>query len=210
MKLNLPLLVGGSIVATGLAVLLLWTPEPTAEELARPAVEHHRSIMQGLQKLPGRDYIVDPPAILSRNDEEVIVRLDIHLPTGGGAREYYRIKRSGKGLQFDRDLGQSWTDFVKQEQQKVYDRLGTRLAERLNSDIRIPAEKLRLTFQLRDDAPAGPRAPDAPPARVIGKISVTYNDRGAVGMYVEEFNLEKGEWKIQGAGSLYDRGPGSP
>jgi len=30
-----------------------------------------------------------------------------------------------------------------------------------------------------------------------------------VGRYVEEFALEKGEWKIQGAGSLYDAGPGS-
>ena len=209
MKPNLPLLVGGAIVATGLAALLLWQPDPSPEELARPALEHHRTVMQGLGKLPGRDYVVAPPDILSRDDEEVIVRLDIHLPTGGGAREYFRVKRSGKGWEFDRDLGQSWTDFVKGEEKAVFDRLGKRLAERLNAAIKIPSENVRTAFQLRDDAPPGPRAPDAPPARVIGKVTVTYNDRGAVGRYVEEFALEKGEWKIQGAGSLYDAGPGS-
>jgi hypothetical protein len=209
MKPNLPLLVGGAIVATGLAILLLWQPEPSPEELARPALEHHRSVMQGLQKLPGQDYRVDPPVLLSRDEEEVVLRLDVRLPGGGGAREYYRLKRAGRGWAFDRDLSQSFTDFVKEQERAILDRLGARLAERLNSSIRIPAENIRISFHLRDDVPAGPRPPDAPPARLIGRVTVNFNDRGAVSMYVEEFAFEKGEWRLQGAGNLFDRGPGA-
>jgi hypothetical protein len=206
MRLNLPVFVGIAVIVTGLGMLLLWQPEPTPQELAAVSLARLRGELREKGLMEGRDFILDSPVILRRDDEEMIVRLDIRFPNLEPGREYHRLVRTGKGWEFDRDLGKSFREFVERESKPASDRLAKRLAERYQDAVNIPAEKVRIAHRLREST-----SPGSPDVRVIGSIDIRFIDGGGEGRYVEDFTFTNGTWTMEGqTGQLFDRGPRAP
>lgn len=202
MKLNLPLVFGIAVIGAGLGMLLLWQPEPTAQELAAPSVERLRAELREKGLTEGRDFIIDTPIILSRTDDEIIVRLDVKFPTGGMAREYHRLVAGGKGWEFQQDLGRTFPEFVEKEIKPACERLAKRLADRYQEAVSIPAENINIVHRLRESSEPGQ------PVRVLGSIDIRFKDGGGEGRYVEDFAFTKGVWTLEGqGGQLFDRGP---
>jgi hypothetical protein len=202
MRLNLPVLVGGSVVAVGLAVLVLWKPPPPPEDLARPAVERLRGLLRDQGKMEGRDFVIAPPVVMRHTEDEIIVRLDVQGSSGEILREYDRLRPGRDGWEFDRELTQDFQEFVDREQKAICDRLGKRLAQTYHGSVDIPADRVRINSKLTE------KPGDAKnPPQLVGRVEVRFRDSGE-GLWVEEFRLEKGQWVSEG-GTLYDKGPGS-
>ncbi|HKS16995.1 MAG TPA: hypothetical protein VJU16_06765 [Planctomycetota bacterium] len=205
MKLNVPVVVGAGVVVAGLAVLVLWQPEPKPEEVAAASLAKIRAELREKGGVEGQHFVLEPPVILSRTDAEVIVRLEIKFPGREPGREYHRLIRGGQGWEFDRDLGRSFTDFVKAEEKAASERLGKRLAERYQDAVNIPAGNVRIGARLREAAVA-----DSTDVRVLGSIEIRFLDGGGEGRYIEDFSFANGKWTMEGlGGALFDRGPRS-
>jgi len=203
MKPNLPVFVGAAVVAGGLGVLLLWQPEPQPQELAAPSLERIRADFRAQGRAEGRDYIIEPPVILQRAEDEMFVRVDIRFPTGEARRDYHRLLRGGKGWEFDRDLGPSFREFVDREQKAIFDRLAKVLLERYQASVNIPSENIRIAHRLRESA-----TPDSPEIRLVGSVEVWFRDGGGESRYIEDFTFANGAWTLEGTrGKLWDRGP---
>ncbi|HEY3226770.1 MAG TPA: hypothetical protein VGK61_07245 [Planctomycetota bacterium] len=203
MRLNLPVLVGGSVIAVGLAVLILWKPERPPEDLARPAVERLRGLLRGQGKAEGRDFVIAPPILLRRAEDEIIVRLDVQLSTGEIRREYDRLRPGRDGWEFDRELTRDFQEYVDREQKAICGRLGKELANRYHGAVDIPAERVRIKAKLAEKPGDGGN-----PARLVGRVEIRFLDAGE-GLWVEDFSLVNGQWVSEG-GTLFDKGPGSP
>jgi hypothetical protein len=205
MKLNLPVVFGIAVIGAGLGMLLLWQPEPTPKELAAPSVERLRAELREKGLTEGRDFVIETPVILSRTEDEIIVRLDVQFPTGDRGREYHRLVVGDKGWEFQQDLGRTFREFVEKETKPACDRLAKRLAERYQEAVRIPAENVRIVHRLRESSETGQ------PVRVLGSIDIRFRDGGGEGRYVEDFAFTKGAWTLEGqGGQLFDRGPRLP
>jgi hypothetical protein len=203
MKPNVPILVGAAVVAGGLGVLLLWQPEPPPQDVAAPSLERIRADFRAQGASEGRDFLIDPPVILSRTDDEMFVRIDVKFPAGPVRRDYHRLVRGEKGWAFDRDLGANFVDFLKREQKNVFDRLGKVLAERYQAAVEIPSENIRLAQRLREITSA-----DTKETRLVGSIEVWFRDGGGESRYIEDFAFANGTWNLDGTmGKLFDRGP---
>ena len=206
MKLNLPLMIGTVVVAAGIGALLLWRPEPTTQELVQPSVERVRAELQKAGKAEGRDYVIDPPVIVSRTEEEMIVRIDVKFATGELNREYHRLVLSDSGWEFSLDLWKSFKDFVETEKKAACERLAKKRLERYQASIDIPADKVRIASRLRESTAYG-----STETKVVGAIHIQFLDGGGEGRYVEDFVLVKGAWTMDGpSGQLFDRGPRTP
>lgn len=201
MRMNLPLAVGAAVVAAGLAVLVLWQPEPTTGELAAPAVEFVRARLRDQGKVEGRDVVLDPPVILRRTAENVLVAIDLRSPTGQVVREHHRILRADGSWRHERDLGADFRQFVARETKTICDGLARRLGERYQDAVSIPSENVLLGSRLRevDD-------PGSAGKRVVGIVEIRYRDGAGEGRWLEEFAFENGTWASQG-GTLQDRVP---
>lgn len=203
MKLNVPLLVGAAVVAAGLAALVLWQPEPKPEETAAASLDRVRAELREKGGVEGRDFILDPPVFLKRGDDEMIVRIDIRFPNREPGREFHRLLRGDKGWEVDRNIWRSFIDFAKAEEKAARDRCAKRLQERYQDAVNIPGENVRVGTRMMEIPVTG-----TPEVRLAGYIDIAYVDRGAEGMYVEEFTFEKGAWKMEGTtGRLFDKGP---
>lgn len=209
MKLNLPFFVGAGVVVAGLAVLVLWQPEPQAKDLAAPAVERLRAELKEQGKLEGKNYIFDEPVILRRDDEEMIVRIDYHFSTleaSPGGREYYRLLRTSDGWGVDKNLKRHFTEFAERERKPASDRLAQQLVERYQSSVDIPGANVRIGSRLAEG-----KETDPPEDRILGYIDIVFVDQGSESRYVEKYTLRKGAWTMEGSrGQLFDRGPRAP
>ncbi|HEU4339305.1 MAG TPA: hypothetical protein VFS19_04490 [Planctomycetota bacterium] len=209
MKPNIPLVLGAGVVVAGLAVLVLWQPEPQAKDLAAPAVERLRAEMKEKGKLEGKDYIFDEPAILRRDDQEMIVRIDVKYSTleaTQGSREYYRLLRTSDGWGFDKNLRRHFTDFAERERTPATSRLAQQLVERYQASVDIPGANVRIASRLSEG-----KETDPPEERILGYIDILFVDQGAESRYVEKYTLRKGVWTMEGTrGQLFDRGPRTP
>jgi len=190
-------------------VLLLWQPEPQAKDLAAPAVERLRADMKEKGKLEGKDYIFDPPIILRRDDEEMIVRIDVrlsNLEATPGTREYYRLLRTSDGWGFDKNLRRHFTEFAERERVPASTRLAQQLVERYQTSVDIPGANVRIGSRLAEG-----KDTDPPEERLLGYIDILFVDQGSESRYVEKYMLKKGTWTMDGTrGQLFDRGPRTP
>ena len=209
MRPNIPIVVGAGVVAAGLAVLLLWQPEPQAKDLAAPAIERLRADMKTQGKSEGKDYIFDVPVILRRDDEEIIVRIDVRYSTtdaNPGGREYYRLLRTSEGWEFDKDLKRNFVDFAERERKPASDRLAAQLVERYQTSVDIPGANVRIGSRHAEG-----KETDPPEDRLVGYIDIVFMDQGAQSRYVEKYTLKKGTWTMEGTrGQLFDKGPRTP
>ncbi len=203
MKPNLPVFVGAAVVVAGLGVLLLWQPEPPPQDLAAASLDHRRAAFHEKGMVEGRDYVIDPPVIFRRAEDELIIRLDWKISSGEIGRDYHRLIQGQKGWEFDRDLNRSFRDFVESEKKAACERLGQRLAERYQGAVDIPAENVKIAHRMRESPATAATEP-----RLVGSIDIRYLDKGGEGRYVEDFTLVNGTWTLEGkAGQLFDRGP---
>jgi len=200
MKLNIPVMVGGSVIVAGLAVLVLWKPPPPSEDLARPAVERLRGLLRGQGKVEGRDFVIAPPILLRRAEDEVIVRLDVQVNSGETLREYDRLRVGRDGWEFDKELTRDFQAYVDREQKAICDKLGKELANRYHGAVDIPAERVRIKSKLVEKQPE-----KGEPPRLVGRVEVRFLDAGE-GLWAEEFALVNGQWVSEG-GTLFDKGP---
>jgi hypothetical protein len=203
MKLNVPLVIASAIILGGLLVLALWKPEPTLQEITAPSVDYLRSELREKQLFEGKDYRLEPPAILRRAADEIIVRHEIQFMDGMKFREYHRLVPGPKGWEVAIDVRKSFESFVAQEKDASFDRVGKALANRYRDSVNIPADQIRMNTRLLETP-----VEDSKDILLKGYIDIGYNDRGGEGMYIEEFTFTGGKWQMEGTvGKLFDRGP---
>ncbi|MBI4563201.1 MAG: hypothetical protein HY716_00715 [Planctomycetes bacterium] len=193
-KRRLPIVLGAVVLLGAIGLVWVWKPPRSEEEIARLALERVRENRAKLGREEGRDYTLDPPRVVRRDDGEMIVAVAIR-GTEENRLEYYQLSRRDGTWQVDRDLFLHFELFVKEEMSELTRRLYQRLAERFQAAPELK-ESPRVGFQIVDEQ-----------GGILGKISLEFVERGGPGLYVEYFRYEKGSWISEGSGQLFDTPP---
>jgi len=179
-KQNLPIL--ALLAAGGAVVLFFAVTAPSDDDLLRQAAAAHVKTME-----KARDFQVLGDTV------------DVALADGSVAHLAF-VKRDDHWA-FDRDLAD---DFARHMQdpaagRDVLERLGRRLVQRFNQDIKV-GEGLRYAFRVGRD-----------PQGVVGEVVVSFAYPGGEtrprGRYVETFRWRERRWQSQGVGALFDAAP---
>ena len=180
-KQNLPAvaILGAAAAVVGLIVLL---QPPDEDQLRQAALAH----LKGLEKVSDFKVVGETVDVL-RSD---------------GAVLYLAFTKASGVWRFDRDLGQDFDAHMKDPAvgQAISERLGRRLVQRFNSNLKLN-EGLQYAYRVFRD-----------PKGVAGEVAVSFaypevDGKRPRGRYVETFLWTGRRWESQGTGALYDAAP---
>ena len=180
-KQNLPAV--AILAAAGAVVGFIVLTQPPDEDLLRRAAAEHVKAMGAVREFQVRGEVVD------------VLRAD------GSVSHLVFAKRDGAWV-FDRDLGKDFDARMKDPVigQEIVERLGQRLAQRFNRNVKLH-EGLQYAYRILRD-----------PQGLAGEVAVSFaypegDGQRLRGRYVEHFRWTAGRWESQGLGALYDAAP---
>ncbi|HEX7897130.1 MAG TPA: hypothetical protein VF950_05190 [Planctomycetota bacterium] len=179
-KQNLPAV--AILASAGAVVGLIVLTRPPDEDLLRQAAAAHVKTMD-----KARDFQVFGETV------------DV-LHADGSVAHLAFAKRDGAWA-FDRELSGDFAQRMRDPamSRDILERLGRRLAQRFNADIKV-SEGLQYGFRVHRDPAKG----------VAGEVAVSFaypktpDGKQMRGRYVETFLWKDGRWDSQGVGALFD------
>jgi hypothetical protein len=179
-KQNLPAL--AILASAGAVVGLIVLTRPPDEDLLRQAAADHVKTMGKVQDFKVLGETVDV------------------LHADGAVTHLAFARRDGTWV-FDRDLSRDFAEKMRDPAmaRDILERLGRRLVQRFNADVKV-GEGLQYAFRVYRDPAKG----------VLGEVAVSFAYPKAVdakqmrGRYVEAFLWKDGRWDTQGVGALFD------
>ncbi len=180
-KQNLPAL--GILAAAAAVVGFIVVLQPPDEDQLRQAAAAHLKDAGNVRDFKVAGEIVD------------VLRSD-------GSVQHLAFSKASGAWRFDRDLGRDFDAHMKDPAvgQGISERLGRRLVQRFNSNLKLN-EGLQYAYRVFRDEKG-----------VAGEVAVSFaypevEGRRPRGRYVETFRWTGGRWEPQGNGALYDAAP---